>query len=100
MTNITTYTFGFKNDIIEDLRITFDYQDTQNSTIQNIKQSLEIENNYYKLVANVIIDDPNQYKVEYQLPLDADDELKEKYIIRTSRTDLVNLLKNKGYVCE
>ncbi len=100
LTNITTYTFGFKNDIIEDLRITFDYQDTQNSTIKNIKQSLEMENNYYKLVSNVIIDDVNHYKVEYQLPLEANDEIKEKYIIKTSRTDLVNLLKSKGFVCE
>ena len=100
LNNITTYTFGFRNDIIEELKITFDYQDTKNNTIPNIKKSLEMENNYYQLVTNVIVDNENQYKVEYQLPLDADDELKEKYIIRTSRTDLVNSLENNGYICE
>ncbi len=100
LTSITTYTFGFKNDVIEDLKITYDYHDLSADTISNIKQSLEIQNIYYQLSTNVLIDEENQYKVEYQLPLDANDELKEKYIIKTSRTDLVNLLKDQGYVCE
>ena len=99
-TGITTYTFGFKNDIIDDLKITYDYQDSNVETISSLKLSLETQNNYLKLNQEILIDNPNQYKITYQLPLNPSDEVKDKFIIRTSRTDLVNNLKEKGFVCE
>ena len=99
-TGITTYTFGFKNDIIDDLKITYDYQDSNVETISSLKLSLETQNNYLKLNQEILIDNPNQYKITYQLPLNPSDEVKEKFVIRTSRTDLVNNLKEEGFTCE
>lgn len=99
-TGITTYTFGFKNDVIDDLKITYDYQDTNSDTIAALKLSLTTQNNFLKLAEEVLVDTPNQYKITYQLPLNPTDEIKDKFVIRTSRTDLVNNLKEKGFTCE
>ncbi len=99
-TGITTYTFGFKNDVIDDLKITYDYQDSNSSTIEALKLSLTTQNNFIELENEVLIDTPNQYKITYQLPLNPSEEVKDKFVIRTSRTDLVNELKEKGFVCE
>ncbi len=99
-TGITTYTFGFKSDVIDDLKITYDYQDSNSETIEALKLSLTTQNNYLNLNEEVLVDNANQYKITYQLPLDSSDEVKEKFVIRTSRTDLVNNLKEEGFTCE
>lgn len=97
---ITTYTFGFKNDIIEDIKISYDNIDSDVNTISSIKLSLESQNNYSNLKYNVITDTENQYKIEYDIPLDSDDELLDKFNIKKSRTELVKNLKELGYTCE
>ena len=96
---ITTYTFGFKKDVIDDLKITYDYQDTNTNTINSLKLSLTTQNNYLKLTEEVLVDEPNQYKITYQLPLEDTNELTSKFVIEKSRTDLVNALKKEGFVC-
>ena len=65
-----------------------------------MKLSLITQNNYLNLNEEVLVDNANQYKITYQLPLDPSDEVKEKFVIRTSRTDLVNNLKEEGFTCE
>ena len=93
--SITTYTFGFKNDLIENLEVTFDYQGSK-ELITALKTSLET--NYRQLSSEVLIDLENQYQITYILPLDSD--LNDKFVIKSSRTDLVKELEEKGFSCE
>lgn len=97
-----TYTFGFKNDVIDDLKLIYDYNSSDVNTIASVKLSMEGQNNAYqdKISYNVLVDTENQYKIEYDLPLDADKDMTDKFNIRKSRTDLVKLLKEKGFTCE
>ena len=100
LTTTITYTFGFKNDIIEDIKISYDNTDTDKNTISSIKLSLETQNNYSDVKYNVLVDDENQYKVEYAVPMDSNEEILDKFMIKKSRTDLVRFLKEQGYTCE
>ncbi len=100
LTTITTYTFGFKNDIIEDIKISYDNTDTDKNTISSLKLSLETQNNYSFVKYNVLVNDENQYKVEYDVPMDSNEEILDKFNIKKSRTDLVKSLKEQGYTCE
>ena len=100
LTTITTYTFGFKNDIIDDIKISYDNTDNDKNTISSIKLSLETQNNYSFVKYNVLVDDENQYKVEYDVPMDSNEEILDKFNIKKSRTDLVRFLKEQGYTCE
>ena len=100
LTTTITYTFGFKNDIIQDIKISYDSTDTDKNTISSIKLSLETQNNYSTIKYNVLVDDENQYKVEYDVPMDSSEEVLDKFNIKQSRTDLVRSLKEQGYTCE
>ncbi len=97
-----TYTFGFKNDVIDDLKLVYDYNASDVNTISSIKLSMEGQNNAYRnqISYNVLVDTANQYKIEYNLPLEADKTIIDKFNIRKSRTDLVRLLEEKGFDCE
>ena len=99
LTTTTTYTFGFKNDIIEDVSVTYDNVDNNVDTISSIKMSLTSQNNYSNLKYDVIIDTENEYKIQYDIPLD-DEEAVNKFNIVESRTSLVKKLKELGYTCE
>ncbi len=100
LTTITTYTFGFKNDIINDIKISYDNVDNDKTTISSIKLSLETQNNYSDIKYTVLVDNENQYKIEYDVPMDSKDEILDKFNIKKSRTDLVKYLKEQGYTCE
>ena len=95
----TTYTFKFKNDIIDDLNITYDNIGNSNS-ISSVKLSIESQNKYTNLEYNVLIDNETEYKIEYIVPLDSDKEVLDKLNVKQSRTDFVNNLKSLGYTCE
>ena len=95
----TTYIFGFKNDIIDDLNITYDNIGNSNS-ISSVKLSIESQNKYTNLEYNVLIDNETEYKIEYIVPLDSDKEVLDKLNVKQSRTDFVNNLKSLGYTCE
>ena len=95
----TTYIFGFKNDIINDLNITYDNIGNSNS-ISSVKLSIESQNKYTNLEYNVLIDNETEYKIEYIVPLDSDKEVLDKLNVKQSRTDFVNNLKSLGYTCE
>lgn len=99
LTSITTYTFGFKNDIIDDLKITYDNIGSSN-TISSIKLSLETQNKFSNLEYNILVDEETEYKIECSVPLDSDKEVLDKLNVKQSRTDLVKTLKELGYTCE
>lgn len=95
----TTYIFGFKNDIINDVKVIYDNVGNENS-IKSVKLSLEYQNNYSNLKYNLLVDNNEQYKIEYNIPLDSTNEILDKFNIKKSRTDFVNNLKSLGYTCE
>ena len=99
LTSITTYTFGFKNDVIDDLKITYDNIGSSN-TISSIKLSIETQNKFSNLEYNILVEEETEYKIEYSVPLDSDKEVLEKLNVKQSRTDLVKALKELGYTCE
>lgn len=95
----TTYTFGFKNDIINNVKVIYDNVGNENS-IKSVKLSLESQNNYSNLKYNLLVDNNEQYKIEYIVPLDSDKEVLDKLNVKQSRTDFVKNLKSLGYTCE
>lgn len=95
----TTYIFGFKNDIINNVKVIYDNVGNENS-IKSVKLSLESQNNYSNLKYNLLVDNNEQYKIEYNIPLDSTNEILDKFNIKKSRTDFVNNLKSLGYTCE
>lgn len=95
----TTYTFGFKNDIISNVKVIYDNVGNENS-IKSVKLSLESQNNYSNLKYNLLVDNNEQYKIEYNIPLDSTNEILDKFNIKKSRTDFVKNLKSLGYTCE
>ena len=95
----TTYIFGFKNDIINNVKVIYDNVGNENS-IKSVKLSLESQNNYSNLKYNLLVDNNEQYKIEYIVPLDSDKEVLDKLNVKQSRTDFVKNLKSLGYTCE
>ncbi len=95
----TTYIFGFKNDIINNVKVIYDNVGNENS-IKSVKLSLESQNNYSNLKYNLLVDNNEQYKIEYNIPLDSTNEILDKFNIKKSRTDFVKNLKSLGYTCE
>lgn len=95
----TTYTFGFKNDIINNVKVIYDNVGNENS-IKSVKLSLESQNNYSNLKYNLLVDNNEQYKIEYNISLDSTNEILDKFNIKKSRTDFVKNLKSLGYTCE
>ena len=95
----TTYTFRFKNDIINNVKVIYDNVGNENS-IKSVKLSLESQNNYSNLKYNLLVDNNEQYKIEYIVPLDSDKEVLDKLNVKQSRTDFVKNLKSLGYTCE
>lgn len=95
----TTYIFGFKNDIINNVKVIYDNVGNENS-IKSVKLSLESQNNYSNLKYNLLVDNNEQYKIEYNIPLNSTNEILDKFNIKKSRTDFVKNLKSLGYTCE
>lgn len=95
----TTYIFGFKNDIINNVKVIYDNVGNENS-IKSVKLSLESQNNYSNLKYNLLVDNNEQYKIEYNIPLDSTNEILDKFNIKKSRIDFVKNLKSLGYTCE
>lgn len=95
----TTYIFGFKNDIINNVKVIYDNVGNENS-IKSVKLSLESQNNYSNLKYNLLVDNNEQYKIEYNISLDSTNEILDKFNIKKSRIDFVKNLKSLGYTCE
>lgn len=98
-TNVT-YTFTFKNDIISDINVLYTYEDSNNITIKSIKSSIESQNKFLNLDYEVLNDNDNLYEIKYNIDLNGDEEILNKFMINNSRTKLVKNLKEQGFVCE
>lgn len=94
-----TYTFKFKNDIIENLEIVYDYKDSDKVTINSIRMSEETQNKYLNLNYEVLSNNDSEYKIKYNVDLNSNN-FSDKFIVNKSRTKLVNKLKDEGYNCE
>lgn len=100
LSTTTVYTFKFKNDNIDEISILYDYIDTSKITISSIKTSVETQNKYLNLNYEVLTDANNQYKINYNIDINSDEEILEKFKIKKSRTELVKNLKEDGFNCE
>ena len=101
LTSTITYTIGFEQDIIDKVDITLDYQDSLSNTISAIKLSLETQHNFWqdKVDYNILIDNENHYKVEYNLDLN-EKEILNHFKIEDKRSQLVKKLEKEGFICE
>lgn len=100
LTTTTTYTFSFKNDIIDDINVLYNYTDESDITITSIKTSVESQNKYLDLNYEVLNDTANKYEIKYNIDLNSNEEILDKFMIKKSRTELVKNLKQQGYECE
>lgn len=102
LTSTTTYTFGFKNDIIDAVTVSYQYEDVDVITISSIKLSVETQNQYWKdkVTFTVVKDEPVKYQVEYSIDLNGDEEIKNHFLIKQKRSDLVKTLKEQGFSCK
>jgi len=94
----TTYTFTFKQDIIEQIKVLEEYYSDEN-TISSIKLSISTQNAFLDLDYNIISDTIDEFKIEYNLPLQGNDVLNNKFVIKEKRSELVKILKEKGFSC-
>jgi len=100
LTTTTTYTFKFKNDIIEDINVLYNYEDVDSITIKSIKSSIESQNKFLDLDYDLLTDNNNKYEIKYNIDLNSSNEILDKFMIKSSRTELVNKLKEQGYECK
>lgn len=100
LTTTTTYTFKFKNDIIEDINVLYNYEDVDSITIKSIKSSIESQNKFLDLNYDLLTDNNNKYEIKYNIDLNSSNEILDKFMIKSSRTELVNKLKEQGYECK
>jgi len=96
----TVYNFKFKNDNIYDINILYSYSDENEITINSIKSSIESQNKFLDLNYDVLIDNDNKYEIKYNIDMNSSDEILDKFMIKSSRTELVKILKEQGFVCE
>lgn len=96
----TTYTIGFKQDIIDYMDITYDYQDINNSTISSLKLSTETLNRNLKPTYEVLLEEDYHYQIIYHIASDSKEEIKEYFGYQEKRSKLINKLKEQGFTCK
>lgn len=96
----TTYTIGFKQDNIDNIDITYDYQDTNNSTISSLKLSTETLNRNLNPTYEILLEEDNHYQIIYHIASDSKEEIKEYFGYKEKRSKLVNELKGQGFTCK
>lgn len=96
----TTYTIGFKNDVIDAIDITYDYQDSNDNTIQALQLSTETLNQNLKPTVEVLVDENNHYQVVYHITNDSKEEVKEYFQVQEKRSKLVKDLKEQNFTCK
>lgn len=97
---VTTYTIGFKQDIIDSIDITYDYQDTNGNTISALKLSTETLNRNLKPNYEILLESDNHYQIVYHITNDSKQEIKEYFQYQEKRSKLVNKLKEQGFTCK
>ncbi len=101
LTMTATYYIDFEIDKIKKITITNDYI-ADNNTIEAIRISNITQHNFWtNLTINTIIDEGNQYKVEYQInPNDVDEDIYNYFYLKKERSKLVTDLKVRGFTCD
>lgn len=94
------YTFTFKNDVISDINVLYKYEDTNTLTIDSIKTSIGGQNKFLDLNYEILTDESSKYEIKYNIDLESDKQILDKFMIKSKRSDLVNKLKTEGYECE
>ncbi len=94
----TSYVFTFREDNISEMTVTYDYHADVN-TISSIRSSLESQNMFVDVNYNVLINDENNYKIQYNIDMNNKDYW-DKFDVVSSRTELVQRLKQNGFKCE
>ena len=94
------YDFKFKNDVINDISVLYSYSDENKITIDSIKSSIESQNRFLDLNYEIINNTDNNYEIKYNIDLNSSEEILDKFLIKSSRTELVKNLKEQGFVCE
>lgn len=93
-----TYTFKFKNDIINEIDVLEEYL-ADEITISSIKTSIESQNKYLNLNNEVLLNTDNEYKIKYYIDIN-DEEVLNKFNINLKRSEFVRNLQEDGYSCE
>lgn len=100
LTSTTIYDISFKNDIVNGVTVTNSYESIPN-VIDAIKLSTKTQNNFFKdLNFNTLIENDTNYKVEYIIDVNNENEVYSYFNIKKERSKLVNYLKDNGFTCE
>lgn len=96
----TVYEIISKKDDIERIEVTYTYKDNTKNTISSIKTSINSSDNYIKgLNKKILLDANDEFRVSYIISKDSNDEVKNKFDFKNKRSDLVKILKEKGFSC-
>jgi len=93
----TTYTFRFKNDLIDDINVLEEYSGDE-ITISSIKSSVESQNRYLNLNTEVINNTDTEYTIKYYIDMN-NEEILDKFMIQNKRSEFVRNLEDEGYNC-
>ena len=94
----TTYTFRFKNDLIDDINVLEEYSG-DDITISSIKSSVESQNRYLNLNTEVINNTDTEYTIKYYIDMN-NEEILDKFMIKNKRSEFVRNLEEEGYSCK
>jgi len=96
----TVYIIDFKSDKINNVEVSKYYNDSNTNTISSIKSSINSTDRFIEgLNRSIKINTNNEFKIIYNIKPETSKEIKDKYLVSESRTDLVKKLKEQGYEC-
>ena len=94
------YTIDFKADIVNNVVITYYYNDSDLNTLSSIKTSTNTSDKFiYGLRRNVEIDNDKEFKISYIVDLKDSQEILNKFYVQEKRSNLIKNLKEKGFEC-
>lgn len=97
---IITYTIGFKNDKVDKLDITYEYQDDNINTISVLKLSTETLNQNLKPAYDILLEEDKQYKIVYHITSNSKEEVKDYFKYPETRSKFVKELKEQDFTCK
>lgn len=101
LTTTTTYYIDFEVDKIKKVTIIEDHI-ADYDTIEAIRLTHTTQHNFWtNLTINILVDEDNHYKVEYQInPNDVDENIYNHFHLKKERSKLVTDLKEEDFTCE
>lgn len=95
-----TYIINFKTDIINDVEVVYYYSDIDTNTLSSVKTSIISTDRFIKnLRRNIIIDNENEFKISYNINLENDKSILDKFYVEEKRSNIVKTLQEKGFEC-